>query len=525
MRLFSRASFFLPVLLAALLVPTTQVLADDSVSIEWLGNISQLKESAVSMEKETVEFTIPTSTDSGEMIPSKATFWFHNPTNADIKIPSIFPDEVDSYGPGGTGSGIYAENIYAQVNGHDVTGTTDGDAYYAARSPHGELTSTSTQGYLFDFVVPAQQTMIVTVMFDSPPVGGAYNYLLASGAGWSGPIKQADFIVHYPYELESGWVQMNGIDLNSVKTELKAQPVISGNDMRWSLRDIEPTTANGVLQFWFLSPEDARVIRQAKVDVLADAQDPNAWSALAAAYEPISYFSPPRGEVAPLFVRNDYFVAGEKVFELEGVSTTHPTTLVDAGKLLSFYSGGWSTCYYGQSQSSSFEASGEPCNADLIDLAAYQRILNLVKKTQWPTDHRDVLQLLLSTDAHWRKSFGYTSVLEESKARAYPETRTPIDFQIEAQLPPPAAPVAVVTTTEPAQVVPTSTIPVAAHPSAPAGSPEQVGLGSKIALLMSALVVLALSAIASAIVLLRIYVVWKPRGAKEGNVTKSKRSR
>ncbi|MFH1078571.1 MAG: hypothetical protein V1745_04830, partial [Patescibacteria group bacterium] len=205
-------SFFLRVCALLVVVPLVitnapVALADDGPVISVIGSAEPIEESVIRMDKELVEFTVPAS--DNDLPKGKATFWFSNSTDQDVTVPTIFPMTYE--GPGARFQTSYAQNVKAFLNDVQLPGEVSYKPY-PVRDASDELESKESLGYTFTFTVPAKRTVQIVVTFDVPLSGVAmpfFTYYFGSGAGWSGTIGEARFVVRYPHVLQDGWVEAN----------------------------------------------------------------------------------------------------------------------------------------------------------------------------------------------------------------------------------------------------------------------------------------------------------------------------
>jgi len=98
---------------------------------------------------------------------------------------------------------------------------------------------------------PAHQRVLLRVEYKMDGSGVPFTgigYILETGAGWYGRIFSADIILHLPYPASLDVIE-------------DASPgyVFSGNEMRWKLKNFEPTRSNN-LSVKVLYPEDWHIM-------------------------------------------------------------------------------------------------------------------------------------------------------------------------------------------------------------------------------------------------------------------------
>lgn len=370
-------------------------MANDGPTISYLGALKPVQESVISMDKESVEFTV--SEDPGSSLPAKATFWFTNPTAQDVDVESIFPMTFE--GPGSYGRQTkYAENVKAKVNGVAVKGEVKFAEYpYRDSLREGELEPKKAEGYVFSFKVPAKKTIKVEVSFDAPLsyVGHlTFNYYIGSGAGWAGPIKEAKFVVHYPYRLEQGWVSTGSWyeGAGGYKAEGWGKETLQGKDYILALSSIEPDDANSVINFEIFPPASAKMLNAARQG-MADFKEPWQWRQLADAYRSFEFDDGQFDAYRPRFAVDGYWLAIDKYLAAEKIDPFKPADYRQAELLAALYSDNWAP-----------NAMGDPNAPQFYDLKRYQKLIDYLQsqKNEWWGVVRYRMENILALDKWWR---------------------------------------------------------------------------------------------------------------------------
>jgi len=160
---------------------------------------------------------------------------------------------------------------------------------------------------VFDVTFPPNQDVILEVVYNVDGFGyypyEAFKYILETGAGWNGTIGSAEIIVRLPYE-----VNEKNLDLNGQAGHGESTPggVRSGNEIRWSFTDLEPTYLDNI-QIVVVTPPLWEKVLQEEANVEKYPNDGEAWGRLAKAYKDVTMM--PKG-----YLREDS--AGVELYEL-----------------------------------------------------------------------------------------------------------------------------------------------------------------------------------------------------------------
>lgn len=237
--------------------------ADIAPSISEIGSVAPPQESVIQMTRETVRFTLPAGLISSENIektaptmPAEATFWLKNPTAQAVDQRVIFP-VVFHIGTTGEVQ-QYAKHVRVWVNGKLVA-TKETKGSYDTYTNDGRLTKgEKVNGYEFALRIPAKKMATVIVRFDAPVGYNYYNsaeptvtYLLASGAGWAGPIQKAEISFIYPRAARAAWVeQLESTPTTTRKTAL-------GHVVTFTYLNLEPKQQDAP-HYAFVTPTQAK---------------------------------------------------------------------------------------------------------------------------------------------------------------------------------------------------------------------------------------------------------------------------
>ena len=132
----------------------------------------------------------------------------------------------------------------------------------------------------WDTSFPAGKDVVISVTYGISPTGyfpeARFAYVMSTGAGWRGPIGKADIIARLPYTATK-----ENVVLEKDKTSRGAR--LAGNEIRWSLKNIEPTKATDIF-FTLIAPNRWQAIVDARAAAARAPRDPAKWAALAQAY-------------------------------------------------------------------------------------------------------------------------------------------------------------------------------------------------------------------------------------------------
>lgn len=140
---------------------------------------------------------------------------------------------------------------------------------------------------VFDVIFPPNQDVILEVAYDVNGFGyypyEAFKYILETGAGWNGTIGSAEIIVRLPYEVSEQNLDLSGEAGHGVSTP---DGVRSGNEIRWSFTDLEPTYLDNI-QIVVVAPALWEKVLSEKANVEKNPNDGEAWGRLGKAYKEV----------------------------------------------------------------------------------------------------------------------------------------------------------------------------------------------------------------------------------------------
>jgi hypothetical protein len=122
----------------------------------------------------------------------------------------------------------------------------------------------------------------------------ALYYIFQTGAGWAGPIGQAELIVNLPYPasiatmagMRSGGLRLPPYYRPKRQTDL-AEAVLEGNQARWMWKDFEPGPQDD-FAIWLMDLGKWNEMESARAAVQANPEDGQAWLNLASVYRSVA---------------------------------------------------------------------------------------------------------------------------------------------------------------------------------------------------------------------------------------------
>jgi len=122
----------------------------------------------------------------------------------------------------------------------------------------------------------------------------ALYYIFQTGAGWAGPIRQAELVLNLPYPASAETVtRMDPGNLNlpyfnsNPAANLPMDGVMEGNQARWTWTDFEPGPLDD-FSIWLVDPGMYQQLETARVAVQASPEDGQAWLELASIYRTLA---------------------------------------------------------------------------------------------------------------------------------------------------------------------------------------------------------------------------------------------
>ena len=265
----------------------------------------------VRMVAETVTLTISEDpADTHEAIAkTEAVFAMLNLGSTEEKMAVRFPLSFFDGTSGGWSlpSIPEIESIAVKVDGRTTPTSREMQPFMASEGPYSYPERDEIPWAVFEVDFPPNQVVNITVTYTVEGYGyypyETFRYVLETGAGWNGTIDSAQIILRLPYEVNAKNVSLETVDGYSRST---AGGVISGNEIHWEFKDLEPTFESN-LQVEVLSPSLWKSVLKETEAVTQNPNDGEAWGRLGKAYKEVI-------TVGKGYLRSD--AAGREMFEL-----------------------------------------------------------------------------------------------------------------------------------------------------------------------------------------------------------------
>lgn len=242
----------------------------------------------VRMVAETVTLTI--SEDSADaknaVARTEAVFTMRNLGAAEEKMAVRFPLSFFNGNSDGFGNFPEIKQIAVKINGQLVSTRRETQPFFNSEMSYHERDELPWA--VFDVTFPPNQDVTIEVAYDVYGYGyypyEAFKYILETGAGWNGTIGSAEIIVRLPYEVSEQNLDLTG---QAGYGETSSNGALSGNEIRWSFKDFEPTYQDNV-QIVAVTPSLWKKILSEKSNVEKNPKDGEAWGRLAKAYKEVA---------------------------------------------------------------------------------------------------------------------------------------------------------------------------------------------------------------------------------------------
>lgn len=261
----------------------------------------------VRMVSETVILTISADpvNDGNAIAKTEASFTMRNLGATEEKMAARFPLSFFNGNSDGYGNFPEIDSINVKVNGKNVSTRREIQPFSSSEYSYPERDEIPWA--VFDVAFPPNQDVLLEVSYTVNGYGyypfEAFKYILETGAGWNGTIGSAEIIVRLPYEVNEQNLDLTG---QSGYGESTPGGVRSGNEIRWTFTDLEPTYSDNI-QVAVLDPALWQKVLKEKENVARDPSDGEAWGRLAKAYKEAAKL--PKG-----FLRDD--PGGRELFAL-----------------------------------------------------------------------------------------------------------------------------------------------------------------------------------------------------------------
>jgi hypothetical protein len=250
----------------------------------------------------------------------EADFTMKNPTNSPVSMTVWFPlasalENVDwNFNPG---------EIVPRIQDFEVKVDGTPLEYAVSELPNPKGADKPLLPWAsFPVTFPGGKDALVNVSYRVPLQPSPKDYLVAvyyifqTGAGWAGPIGQAELILNLPYpaseETMGSRAKLNlpYMTVGKMSKGVLAGVVLEGNKARWTWKDFEPGPEDD-FAVMLLRPAKWQELEAAREAVQTDPQDGQAWLQLALQYHSLS-----AGRTgAPLFFSPYYLPLGKEAYQ------------------------------------------------------------------------------------------------------------------------------------------------------------------------------------------------------------------
>ncbi|WKZ37820.1 MAG: hypothetical protein QY332_07715 [Anaerolineales bacterium] len=239
----------------------------------------------VRMVAETVTLTISKhpSNPQGAIAKTEAVFTMRNLGTTEEKMAVRFPLSFFNGNSDGYGEFPEIPSIAVKVDGKSMPTRREIQPFAASEYSYTEREEIPWA--VFDVTFPPNQEVIIEVVYNVNGYGyypyEAFKYILETGAGWNGTIGSAEVIIRLPYE-----VSEQNLDLTGQAGHGESTPggVRSGNEIRWSFKDLEPTYMDNI-QIVVVTPSLWEKVLKEKETAAKNSSDGETWGRLAKAYK------------------------------------------------------------------------------------------------------------------------------------------------------------------------------------------------------------------------------------------------
>ncbi|MCC7118898.1 MAG: hypothetical protein IT310_10275 [Anaerolineales bacterium] len=268
----------------------------------------------VRMVAETVTLTVsPDPADKENAIAkTEAVFTMRNLGAVEEKMNARFPLSFFNGNSDGFGNFPEIASIAVKVNGKAVSTRREMQSAFDSEFSYDERDEIPWA--VFEVTFPPNQDVLIEVVYNVNGYGyypyEAFNYVLETGAGWNGTIGSAEIILRLPYEANPKNVVME--DAETGYGGSTSGGVFSGNEVRWTFTDFEPTYANN-LQFVALTPSLWESVLAETENVTRNPKDGEAWGRLGKTYKEIIRM--PKGYLRPDSAAVEMFGLSKDAYE------------------------------------------------------------------------------------------------------------------------------------------------------------------------------------------------------------------
>lgn len=241
----------------------------------------------VRMVAETVTLSIsenPTNSNSA-VAKTEAVFTMRNLGSVEEKMAVRFPLSFFQGNSDGFGNFPEIQEIAVKINGQSVSTRHEIQPFFDSEFSYHERDEIPWA--VFDVTFPPNQDVIIEVVYDVYGYGyypyEAFKYILETGVGWNGTIGSAEVIVRLPYVVNEENLDLMG---QAGYGESSPNGVLSGNEIRWTFKDLEPTYEDNI-GIIIVTPSLWEKILSEKSNVEKNPNDGEAWGRLAKSYKDV----------------------------------------------------------------------------------------------------------------------------------------------------------------------------------------------------------------------------------------------
>lgn len=307
-------------------------------------NIQPEEETPIQMAAERVEMTVRPATEADNaviqlnpdayglqfqpvwfqaMADVEADFTMKNPTTETVSMTAWFPlaSALEN-----VSWELNPDEIVPRIESFQVMAGGDPVDYTVSELPNPKGEDKPLLPWAsFPITFPASQETNIHVSYTlplQPSVKGnemALYYIFQTGAGWAGPIGQAELILNLPYPASAE--TLAGMPFGSLNPpyfvyfgdDVAGIPpggVLEGNQARWTWEDFEPGPQDD-FAVWLIQPQKWQELKSARAAVQAKPQDGQAWLDLASIYHSLST----SGYNMPSVFSTNYLTSGIEAYQ------------------------------------------------------------------------------------------------------------------------------------------------------------------------------------------------------------------
>jgi hypothetical protein len=251
----------------------------------------------------------------------QADFTMKNPTNETVSMTAWFPL---ASALGNLGWELNPDEIVPRIQSFQVSVGGDPVDYAVSELPNpqgGDKPPLPWASFPVSFPAGKETMIHVSYLLPlQPSVKGselALYYIFQTGAGWAGPIGQAELVLNLPYPASPE--TLAGTPPSSMSLPygtpkalpgLPAGSQLEGNQARWTWKDLEPRPQDD-FAVWLVSLDKYQALDSARAVVQANPQDGQAWLDLASIYHSLSI----TGYNNPSIFSSSYLSSGVEAYQ------------------------------------------------------------------------------------------------------------------------------------------------------------------------------------------------------------------